>query len=242
MEREFPGQRLQDGELFLVGVRDAEVEHLIEAAWAQKSLVQEVRAVSGADDEDAASTAAVVIFAATAHAVELSEELADDAVHDAPAVALVAALGRDAVELVEEDDAGAGVARALEDAADVGFRLADVHVEQLGAFDAEEVEAEFGGDGFGEEGFAGAGGAVEEDAAAFFHAFCEELGAGDGELDGFHDGGFDGGEAADVAPCYRGDFWGADAGGEGGAGVGEGGGEVGGGEGVGGGSAEEDVA
>lgn len=39
-----------------------------------------------------------------------------------------AALWRDRVQLVEEDDAGSGVARALKDSADVGFGLAYVHV------------------------------------------------------------------------------------------------------------------
>jgi hypothetical protein len=126
--------------------------------------------------------------------------LADDAVHDAAAVALVAALGRDRVELVEEDDARASVARALEHAPHIGLGLADVHVEQLGPLDREEVERELGRDGLGEQRLARAGRPVEEDAAALLHALGEELRARQRQLDRLDDGVLDVLEAADVVP------------------------------------------
>jgi hypothetical protein len=128
-----------------VGVGDAQVEHLVEPSRPQQRRVEEVRPVGRADDEDAAAVAVPA-----RHAVELRQQLGHDPVHDAAAVPLVASLGGHRVQLVEEDDAGPSVAGALEDAAHVGLGLADVHVEELGALDAEEVEAVLGGDGLGE--------------------------------------------------------------------------------------------
>jgi len=49
----------------------------------------------------------------------------------------------------------------LENASNVGFGFADVHVEEFGAFDGEEIEGAGGGDCFGEEGFSCAWGSVE---------------------------------------------------------------------------------
>ena len=73
-----------------------------------------------------------------------------------------AALGRDGVELVEEDDAGPRVARALEDAPYVRLGLADVHVEQFGALDGEEVERARRSDCFGEQCLASARRPIEQ--------------------------------------------------------------------------------
>ena len=130
MELELARERLEDVELRVVRRAHAEVEHAVEPPRPEQRGVEQVRAVRRADDEDVRARAP-----AAGEAVELGEQLRDDAVHDAARVAVVAALGRDGVELVEEDDAGSGVACALEDAPDVRFGLADVHVEELGALD-----------------------------------------------------------------------------------------------------------
>jgi len=48
-------------------------------------------------------------------AIGFSKELRDDPVHDTTQVAMCAALGSDRVRLVEEDDAGVGIVRRLDD-------------------------------------------------------------------------------------------------------------------------------
>ena len=164
VEAELARKRLQDAELLLVRRAHAQIEQPVEPPGAQQRRVEQVRPVGRAYDEH------VVPAASSARgrgdAVELGEELGDDAVHDAARVAVRAALGRDRVELVEEDDAGPGVARALEDAPHVRLGLADVHVEQFGPLDGEEVERARGRDRLGEERLARARRAIQQDACA----------------------------------------------------------------------------
>ena len=61
------------------------------------------------------------------------------------------------VELVDEDDAGRGLARLLEQIADPGGADADEHLHELGAGNREECDPGFAGHGAGEQGLAGAG-------------------------------------------------------------------------------------
>ena len=59
-------------------------------------------------------------------------------------------------------------------------------MDEFGSDDAEEGCGGLVGDGFGEEGFAGAGGAVEDYAFRRFDThFFVEFRVGEGELDGF---------------------------------------------------------
>ena len=74
-----------------------------------------------------------------------------------------AALGRDGVELVEEDDAGPRVARTLEDAPYVRLGLADVHVKQLRALDGEEIERARRRNCFGEQCLSSARRPIKQD-------------------------------------------------------------------------------
>ena len=143
-----------------VRIADAEVEQLSKRPGAQQCRVEQIGPVRRAYDKHVVPSSS----SRRGDAIELGEELRDDAVHDAARVAVCAALGRDRVELVEEDDAGAGVARALEDAPDVGLGLADVHVEQFGALDGEEVERAGGRDCLGEQRLARAWRAIQQDA------------------------------------------------------------------------------
>ena len=147
VEAELARERLQDAELLPVRRAHAQIEQPVEPPGAQQRRVEQVRPVGRAYDEHLVPAPA----RGRGDAVELGEELGDDAVHDAARVAVRAALGRDRVELVEEDDAGPGVARALEDAAHVRLGLADVHVEQFGPLDGEKVERARGRDCLGEE-------------------------------------------------------------------------------------------
>lgn len=63
-------QGLHDGELLLVRIRHAQVEHLVEPSGPEQGRVEQVRSVGGADDED---TAAGVV--PPRHAVELGQQL-----------------------------------------------------------------------------------------------------------------------------------------------------------------------
>jgi hypothetical protein len=54
IKTELARERLEDPKLREVRIADAEVEHAVEAAWAQEGGVEQVGAVRRADDEDVA--------------------------------------------------------------------------------------------------------------------------------------------------------------------------------------------
>jgi hypothetical protein len=75
-----------------------------------------------------------------------------------------AALAEDGVDLVDEDDGGLELAGEAEDGADELIRVA-VPLLRYGAdVQVYEAGARLMGEGFGEHGFAAAGGTVEENA------------------------------------------------------------------------------
>lgn len=131
------------------------------------------------------------------------QELVDDTVRGAAGVADGTATGLgDGVELVEEDDAGSGGASLVEDVADVAFRLAEPHAEQLGTLDRDEVGGALIGDGLGQHCFTGTGWSVEEDTPRRREAKLEELfGVVDGILDALAEVLLDTLEAADIFPA-----------------------------------------
>ena len=77
----------------------------------------------------------------------------------------LAALGRHGVELVDEDDRGRMVAGLVEHAPQIGLGLAGIGADHVGAVDVIEARVDLVGDRAGEMRFAGAGRAVEDDAA-----------------------------------------------------------------------------
>ena len=87
-----------------------------------------------------------------------------DSKHKTSAYHAVVSTRYERVELVEEDDARARVARTLEHSPDVRLGLADVHVQELGAFDGEEVQGARRRDGFGDERLPGSRRSVEQNA------------------------------------------------------------------------------
>jgi hypothetical protein len=167
VETELAREGLEDAQLRLVRVAHTEVEQLVESAGTEERGVEQVWPVRRANHEDVpgAATAPVPVprRGGRGDAVEFGEELRDDPVHDAARVAMRAALGRDRVQLVEKDDAGAGVARALEHATDVRLGLSDVHVQQFGAFDGKEVQRARGRDRLCEQGLARAWRSIKKD-------------------------------------------------------------------------------
>ena len=94
-------------------------------------------------------------------AIELVEEFQHGALDLAIAALFgVEALGADGVELVDEDDGGGFFFGEGEAVAHQLGAVADEHLDELGAGELEEGGVCLGGAGAGEEGFAGAGGAV----------------------------------------------------------------------------------
>jgi len=129
--------------------------------------------VGGADDDD---------FAARVEAVHERQQLRDDAPLDLARDLLAA--GRDAVELVDEDDAWRVLGGVLEDLAEVLFGLAVELADDLRSADVVEARAALVRDGLGEERLACSGRAVEEDALGCIDAEpLEDLGVAQRQLD-----------------------------------------------------------
>ena len=74
-------------------------------------------------------------------------------------------MAADRVDLVDEDDAGRILLGLLEHVADAAGADADEHLDEIRARDGEERHVGFAGDGAGEEGLAGTGGADQQHAA-----------------------------------------------------------------------------
>ena len=96
----------------------------------------------------------------------------------------LAALGRDRIDLVDEDDRRRGLRRLLEHLAQPPLALAIGRAHDLRAGDVEELGRAFVGDGAREQGLAGAGRAVEQHALGRIDAEAlEQLGMAQRQLD-----------------------------------------------------------
>ena len=134
-------------------VGDPDDDLAVEAAGAAERLVERLGPVGGGDDDE---------ILARLEPVEQGEELGDEALLG---LALdLAALGRDRIDLVDEDDRRRGLGRGLEHLAEPFLALAISRAHDLGPGDVEEGGVALVGDGPGEPGLAGAGRAVEQDA------------------------------------------------------------------------------
>ena len=142
------------------GVRRRDKDGLIEAAGAAEGRIERPRLIGGADDEDA------LVFAADA--VHLVEELIHEAAH--LALADLAAVLREGVEIVEDHDAGRVRTGGLEELMEVALRIAVIGIKDFVQADREVVAGDFAGDGAEDGGLAAARRAVDEDAAAGFAA------------------------------------------------------------------------
>ena len=74
------------------------------------------------------------------------------------------------IELVDEDDAGRGLARLLEEIAHARGADADEHLDEFGAGDGKERDAGFAGHRAGEQGLAGAGRPDQQDPLGHMRA------------------------------------------------------------------------
>ena len=136
-----------------LGVRDADLDFAIEASRASERRIQDLRDVRGADDND---------LAARHEAVHQAQELRHDALLDL--AGHFGALGRHGVDLVDEEDRRRAARRFLEDLAELGFALAIELPHDLRAVEVDEMNSAFSRNSPGEQGFSGAGRAVQQDA------------------------------------------------------------------------------
>ena len=177
--------------LGLIRVGSLDLDLHVEPSGPQDRRVDQVLAVGGADDDHVLQGL---------DPVELGEQLRDDRRLDVGGDPRAAG-AEDGVHLVEEDDDGkpllALLLGALEDLADLPFRLADVLVQQLRPLHVQEVAAsvlaaralahlvrEGLGHGLRDERLAASRGSVEQDALGRLQlVLVEELGIEEGQLD-----------------------------------------------------------
>ena len=132
-------------------VGHADLQLTIKAAGSAQSRIDGVTAVGCADHDD---------VVASLHAIEKSQELGYH-----PALDLtgdVLALGRDTVELVNEDDRWGVGGGLVENLAELLLALPVVLRDNLRAVDRSEVGFGFVGDRLGDQGLAGPGWAMEQ--------------------------------------------------------------------------------
>src|SRR5690606_35542101 len=128
----------------------------VEAARAQQRRVEDVRAVGGGDEDDAA---------AGVEAVHLDQQLVEGLLPlVVPAAEAGAALAADRVDLVDEDDARRVLLGLLEQIAHAGGADTDEHLDEVGTGDRVERHPGLTGDRARQQRLAGAGWAVEQHA------------------------------------------------------------------------------
>ena len=139
----------------------------VEAAGAQQRGVEDVGPVGGGDEDD---------VGLDVEAVHLHQQLVEGllalvvpAAHTRPAVPA------DRVDLVDEDDRGGVLLGLLEQVAHAGGADADEHLDEVRTGDRVERHPRLAGRGARQQGLAGPGGAVQEDALGDLRPDREEL-------------------------------------------------------------------
>ncbi len=128
----------------------------VEAARAQERRVEDVRAVRGGDQDDAALHV---------EPVHLDEQLVERLLALVVTAAHAgAAMAADGVDLVDEDDRRGVRLGLLEEVTHAGGADTDEHLDEVGTGDRVERDARLAGDGAGEQRLARTGRAVEQDA------------------------------------------------------------------------------
>ena len=165
VRRELAARRvdLQDLEA-IRGGGQRNLDDAIESARAANGGIEHVFAVRRGHPDDAV---------VAGHAVHLDEQLIERDFLFAGAVRASAA-SAERVELVDEDDAGRGVARLLRELAHAARSDADVHLVEVGARGDDHRAPGFAGDGAGEQRLAGAWRTDEQHALGAMRAHCEE--------------------------------------------------------------------
>ena len=175
-----------------IGPVDADLH--VQAPGTQDGGIDHVLAVGGPDDDDVAQGL---------HAVDLRQDLGHD--HGLDVGGHAGATGaEEGLHLIEEDDyrpvLGGGLAGLVEDGANLALGLADELAQKLRTLDVEERGrasrdargagriSQRGGHGLGDEGLAAAGRAVEQQSLGCAQTVgVEQLGVGEGQLEGIAD-------------------------------------------------------
>jgi len=144
-------------------VGDADHDLAVEAAGAAQRLVDGVGAIGRGDDDD---------VGALLQPVHQGQKLGDEALFRLAGD--LGALGRDRIDLVDEDDRRRSAGRLLKHLPQALFALAVARTHDLGAVDDEELRVALVGDGLGEAGLAGARRAVEQHALGRLHPEADE--------------------------------------------------------------------
>src|SRR3546814_249689 len=177
-----------------VGHRD--IDQLVEAAGPEQRRIDQIRSVRGAYDHDG-----LQLF----QAVHLRQNRVDDAFGDVGFAQAAAAGGDEAVERVDEDDGGRELAGPGEQAGDMLLAFAIPFRQEVRGFGGDEVRLRRARRRLGEQGLAGAGRAVEEEALGRPDAEpTERFGVLQGKLDPFAQPLARVVEAADIVPAYVG--------------------------------------
>ena len=129
----------------------------VETAGTQQGLVQHLRAVGGAQNDDAL---------AGIEAVQLRQQLVQGLLPLVVAAAETAAVTgfADGVDLVDEDDAGSHLGGLLEQVTDTGGAHAHEHLHKVRAGDGEEGDVGLAGYRLGKQSLAGTGRAHQQSA------------------------------------------------------------------------------
>ena len=143
---DLPGVDLEGGQATgQVGPVDGDAP--VKAAGAQQRLVQHLRAVGGAQDDDAL---------ARVEAVQLRQQLVQGLLPLVVAPHAVVTGLADGVDLVDEDDTGGHLGRFLKQVADTGRAHAYEHLHKVGAADGEERHVGLAGHSLGQQGLTSA--------------------------------------------------------------------------------------
>ena len=136
-------------------VGNSDLDLAVELPGPAQRRIQRVGNVRGGDDD---------YLSACLEAIHQGEELSDDASLDLARPSHFLALGRDGIDLVDENDGGSVPLRLLEQLAQMRLACAVELVDNLRAVDVNEVHIGFVGDGAGDQRLAGAGRPVEQNA------------------------------------------------------------------------------
>ncbi len=177
-------------------VGDGDIDQFVEAAGAEQGRIDQVRPVGGADHDDGLQ------FLEPVH---LGEDGVDHTLRDLRLAEAAAARRDEAVELVDEDHGRRDLAGAGEQTGDLLLALAIPFGEKVGRFGGDEIGFRLPSGRLGEQGLAGAGRAVEQEALGRPYAEpAEAVGMLQGQLDALAKPLARRVDSADIVPAHIG--------------------------------------
>ena len=158
---------LEDG-LALVDIGQVHMYLSVEASGTQQGLVQDVGAVGGSQDDDAA---------VGAEAVHLGQQLVQGALAlvVAPHHRVAGTGAAHGINLVDEDDAGTGLLGLTEEVAHTTGPHADEHLHEVASRHGEEGDVGLAGNGLGQEGLTRSRRSHQQGSLGYLAAQVSEL-------------------------------------------------------------------